>query len=66
MRAIVKSISNNIQSGSLIYKSESITIRNGKYWNMDWKHSKAMSTGRITQECDVGIGTGTEQGPEQC
>jgi len=28
-------ISNNIQSGSLIYKLESITIRNRKYWNMD-------------------------------
>ena len=28
-------ISNNIQSESLIYESESIAIRNGKYQNMD-------------------------------
>ena len=29
-------ISNNIQSESLIYKSESIAIRNRKYRNMGW------------------------------
>ena len=46
-------ISNNIQSESLIYESESIAIRNGKYWNMCW------NTARITQECDVRTGTGT-------
>ena len=28
------------------------------------EHSKAMSTGRIAQECDVRIGTGTGMGTE--
>jgi len=40
--------------GVYIYKSESIAIRNWKYWNAGWKHSKAMSTARETQECNVG------------
>ena len=41
-------ISNNIQSESLIFESE---------WELE--HIKVMSTGRITQECDVRMGTGT-------
>ena len=46
-------ILNNIQSEGLIYKSESIAIRNWKYQNVGQKHSKVMSTARITQECYV-------------
>jgi len=33
-------ISNNIQSGGLIYESESIAIRNGKYWSMGWNTAR--------------------------
>ena len=47
-------ILNNIQSESLIYKSESIAIRNGNIGVWGLEHSKAMSTGRRTQECNVG------------
>jgi len=56
-------ILNNIQSEGLIYESESIAIRNRKY-QMEYgsEHSKATSTGRITQECNVRIGTGTGTG----
>ena len=55
-------ILNNIQSEGLIYKSESIAIINRKISEYGSEHSKAMSTGRVTQECDVGIraGTGTK------
>jgi len=53
---------NNIQSGNLIYKSESIAILEWEILEYGLEHSKAMSTGRITQECDVGIGTGMGTG----
>src|SRR5882724_12985396 len=33
-------ISNNIQSEGLIYKSEIIAIRNGKYWSMGWNTAR--------------------------
>jgi len=33
-------ILNNIQSGGLIYESESIAIRSWKYWIMGWKTVK--------------------------
>ena len=33
-------ILNNIQNESLIYESESIAIRNGKYWNMGWNTAR--------------------------
>ena len=55
-------ISNIIQSESLIYKSESIAIRDGNIGVQESEHSKAISTGRITQECNVRIGTGTGMG----
>ena len=55
---------NNIQSESLIYESEGIAIRDGNIRVWELEHSKAMSTGRITQECNVGIGTGTGTGTE--
>jgi len=47
-------ILNNIQSEGLIYKSESIAIRNGKISEYGSEHRKMMSTARITQECYVG------------
>ena len=57
MRTIVKV---NIQTyqithkvGVFIYKSESIAIRNRKILEYGSEHRKAMSTARITQECDV-------------
>ena len=55
-------ISNNIQSESVIYGEESIAIRNGGIEVWELEHSKVMSTGRRTQECDVRIGTGTGTG----
>ena len=55
-------ILNNIQSESLIYESESIAIRNRNIGVQESEHSKAMSTVRRTQECDVRIGTGTGMG----
>ena len=33
-------ISNNIQSEGLIYESESIAIRNWKYWNVGWNTAR--------------------------
>ena len=59
---ITKSILNNIQSESLIYESESTAIRNRNIGVQELEHSKVMSTGRIPQECDVGLGTGTGMG----
>jgi len=64
------------KSESLIYKSESIAIRRGDYLSRNIihiklqmgilecrsEHSKARSTGRRTQECDVRIRTGTGMG----
>ena len=47
-------IFNNIQSEGLIYKSESIAIRNGKISEYGSEHRKAMSTARITQEFYAG------------
>jgi len=48
---------NDIQSEGLIYESESIAIRNGEYQSTG--QNTARSTARITQECNVRIGTGT-------
>ena len=39
--------------GVYIYKSESIAIRNRKISEYRSEHRKAMSTARITQECDI-------------
>src|SRR5882724_3256558 len=53
-------ILNNIQSEGLIYKSESIAIRNGKISEYRSEHRKVMSTARIAQKCFVRTGTGTK------
>ena len=39
--------------GVYIYESKSIAIRNGKILEYQSEHSKAMSTARETQECNV-------------
>ena len=54
-------ISNNIQGEGLIYDSENI-VKKWEILEYGLEHSKAMSTGRIAQECNVRIGTGTGMG----
>jgi len=47
-------ISNIVQGGVYIYKSESIAIRNRNISEYRSEHRKAVCTGRETQECYVG------------
>jgi len=46
-------ISNIVQGGVYIYKSESIAIRNRNILEYGLEHRKVVCTGRETQECDV-------------
>ena len=47
-------ISNIVQGGGHIYKSESIAIRNRNISEYGSEHRKVVCTGRETQECYVG------------
>src|SRR5882724_1749825 len=47
-------MSNIVQCGVYIYKSENITIRNRNITEFRSEHRKAMFTARETQECYVG------------
>ena len=47
------SISNIVQGGGLLYKSESIAIRNRNIMEYGLEHRKAVYTARKTQECYV-------------
>ena len=46
-------MSNIVQGGVYIYKSENIAIRNRNITVFGSEHRKVMCTARETQECDV-------------